>query len=382
MKQLAIALCIGCALAGHEAFADEPPKPTTSAGGAAEKAKVVEGESGKRPPGWTPGIQLGGTFNLVDSRNVVGQQDGTSVALGAAIDAELLFNQGIHEWRNTLLARLGATRTPSIGEFVKTADDLEFESIYLIHFLEQVGPFARFALKTSMFPSLDIRPSAANYKVTNLDGTVSNFTGRRLALTGAFRPTTFKEAIGAFTQPVKNDHITFEGRAGIGSQQVIAKDQLAITDSSKEPDLVLVKELDNSWEVGGELVANAWGVIDNDKRVSYTAGVDVLIPFAHNDLPKGDDRSLPELTTVEFMAGLNVRIFDWASLDYKLNVLRQPLLVDKVQVTNTLLLTIGAAFGSKAPVPPPPPKCDCTKDVPPPAAAPAAAPAPAPAPAQ
>ncbi len=363
-----------------EARADDPPKPTTSAGGPAEKAQVVGvDQADKRPEGWTPGIAIGGLFNLVDTRNVVGSQDGTALSLGAAIDAELLFNHGIHEWRNTLALRAGATRTPSIGEFVKTADDLEFESIYLVHLLEWFGPFARAAVRTSMFPSLDIRPTPQNYAVTNLDGTVTDFTGTRLALTGAFRPTTFKESIGVFFQPVKNDHITFEGRAGFGAQETLAANQLAIIGPDKaDPNVLDVDTLRDSYEIGGELVANAWGAIDNDKRVSYAAGVDVLFPFVHSDLAKGDSRNLADLITVEATGALNFRIFDWASLDYKLNVLRQPLVIDEVQVTNTLLLTIGAAWGSKAPVPPPP-KCDCTKLPPPPAPDTPAQPTPAPA---
>jgi hypothetical protein len=347
------------------AYADDapasPPTPTKDAGGPTEKAKIVVGDAGKRPPGWTPGIAIGATFNLNDSRNVVGQQDGTAFTLGAAIDASLEWNHGMHEWRNNLRAAAGATRAPALGEFVKTADGLRVESIYLLHALEAFGPFARFGLDTNMFPALDIRPAAVSYVVANRDGTTTAYTGRRLALTDAFKPLTLKESLGVFTQPVNDDHIKFEARAGLGAQETWADGQLAVDDDAKTTDKIEVKALNDFYELGAEGVANAWGAIDKDKRVSYTVGAGLLVPFAHTALAKKDTRGVSDLINVDVNAGLHVKVFDWASVDYKLAVTRQPLLVDAWQVTNALLFTIGAAWGSKAPAPPEPPKCDCEK---------------------
>jgi hypothetical protein len=53
-----------------------PPAVAADAGGPAAKAKTeaIQSETGsKRPEGWTPGIAFGGTFNVVDTRSVVGQ---------------------------------------------------------------------------------------------------------------------------------------------------------------------------------------------------------------------------------------------------------------------------------------------------------------------
>lgn len=352
-----------------------PPAISADAGGAAAKGKteaVQKPEESKRPDGWTPGIAFGGTFNLVDTRSVIGQQDGTTVTMGAALDAILELNSGIHEWRNVLKAGAGVTRTPSLDEFIKTSDGLAFESTYLIHVIEIFGPYARVAFNTSMFPGLDIRPTSATYLISNVDGTTTTLIGRRLELTDPFQPFVLREGIGVFVQPIKEDQITFEGKAGFGAQQAIASG-LAIADND-DTFQIEVKELDNTWAVGAEVVANAWGFFDEGKRVSYAVGAGALFPFATSDLPPGDERSLIERTSFEGHVGLNVKLFDWASLGYKLAVLREPLLLDEWQVSNNLLLTIGAAFGSKAPAPPPPPPpCDCVKDCPlPPAQAGAA----------
>ncbi|HHH30251.1 MAG TPA: hypothetical protein ENK57_18180, partial [Polyangiaceae bacterium] len=354
----------GTMLLGLNAHAQDDPQapPTVSdadAGPIQDNQTVaaeVE-EADKREEGWSPGIAFGAGFNLVDNRSVVGQQDGTTLTLSGGIDGVLDFNHGMHEWRNGLLASAGVARTPSIGEFVKTNDGLSFESIYLLHVIEIFGPFARFGLNTQMFSASDIRPSAVDYVVSNLDGTTDNFTGRRLALTDPFQPLNLRQSVGVFVQPVREQEIELEARAGLGAMETFAEGGLAINDDDATAE-VEVNELDDSYLVGGELVVNAWGFLDPGKRISYAVGGSVLLPFATSDRP--DDQSLIDATTIEARAGLNVKLFDWASLNYKLAVLRQPLLVENVQISNNLLLTIGAAFGSKAPAEEePPPPCDC-----------------------
>ena len=361
---------------------EAPPKVAEDAGGPAAKGETEAvnkpDEAKKRQDGWNPGIALGANFNLIDTRSVVGQMDGTTFTLGAAIDAALEFNQEIHEWRNSLLASAGTAYTPAIGEFIKSSDGLAFESIYLLHAMEILGPYARFAFNTQMFPGMDIRPSAVDYEVSNLDGTTTSYTGRRLALTDPFKPFELREGIGLFVQPLNQTQIHMEARAGLGAQEILAADNLAVTDDSATPQIE-VKQIDDSYQVGAEATFNVWGFFDETKRVSYTAGVGVLVPFVTSELPAGDDRGLGELTNFLGTLGLNAKLFDWASIGYRFQVMRQPMLVDKWQISNNVLITIGAAFGSKAPLPEPPPPCDCPKPEPKPAAEPGAVQAPEPA---
>lgn len=341
----------------------------------------LEGEKeDDREEGWDPGIAIGGTFNFNHARAVIGQPEGLTLTLGAIIDASLDFNHGMHEWRNTLSASAGAARTPGLDEFQKADDDLELESLYLLHLLKRFGPYGRFAMDTSMFPGADLQTAPVTYVVANVDGSSSTFIGRRLALTDPFQPTTFREGIGVFAQPVSEEQLDLEFKAGIGAQETLASG-VALTDDSATP-VIEAKELDNSAAVGGEVLADAEGFFDKTKYVAFNASVSALFPFYTTSLPVGDDRSLIELTTFEADLGLTAKVFDWASVGYKFGVLREPLVADQWQVTNTIVLSIGAAFGSKAPVPPPKVPCDCVKDCPikPPPAAPEAPPAnPAPA---
>lgn len=322
-----------------------------------------------RKDGLSPGLAVGATVNFNNNRSVVGQADGSSLTVGTEIDAALDYNEREHEFRSSLGASAGASRTPTIDEFVKTRDELKLEAIYLYHVTEIAGFFGRFALSTSMFDALDVRAVAANYSIARADGTTQSLTGRRLHLTDAFQPITLKQSLGGFVQPITRDEIRLEARVGAGAQEVLADDQLAITDDAATADVVEVKELTSFNQLGVEGVVNAWGALA-EQRLSYTVGLAVLVPLAYTELAEGDDRNALDLTNVELTAGLSVKLFDWASLDYKLKVLRQPQLVEEVQVSNNLLLTIGLALGSKAPKEPPPPPCTavpCVPAAPPPA---------------
>lgn len=351
------------ALAQDDTTTPQPP-PTIKddAVGPIQEAQTVAAEDveekERRTPGWNPGISIGAGFNLINTRSVVGQQDGTTITLGGGFDSGLEFNEGMHEWRNALIASAGMARTPTLDEFVKTNDGLSFESIYLLHLIEIFGPFARFGLNTQMFSANNIQPSPVDYLVNRLDGTTDEFTGRRLGLTDPFQPLNLRQSVGVFVQPLSEPEIELEARTGLGAMETFAEGGLAVNDDDAT-DVVEVDELNDSWSVGGEAVVNAWGSLDDAKRISYTVGISALLPFATSDLAEGDDRNLVELTTVEARAGLNVKLFDWASLTYNFAALRQPLLVEDWQISNSLLLTIGAAFGSKAAQPEEPPPCEC-----------------------
>jgi hypothetical protein len=46
----------------------------------------------------------------------------------------------------------------------------------------------------------------------------------------------------------------------------------------------------------------------------------------------------------EFTIGVNVKLADWAGLDYAFKAVRYPLIVDDWQISNSLLLSITAAI--------------------------------------
>jgi hypothetical protein len=114
-----------CASTGPDAagVATACPLAALAADPPAVAVKYVEPAKGEhgRKDAVEPGLLLGGTFNVADNRKVVGQSEGTGVALGTTIDAFVDVNDGAHEWRDALRPSAGASRTPAIDTCVKRA---------------------------------------------------------------------------------------------------------------------------------------------------------------------------------------------------------------------------------------------------------------------
>ena len=61
-----------------------------------------------------------------------------------------------------------------------------------------------------------------------------------------------------------------------------------------------------------------------------------MLPVLNND---SSGRSAADLLNVSAYTDISFKLVSWASLDYKLRVLREPQLVDAWQVQNSLLLS-------------------------------------------
>jgi hypothetical protein len=298
-----------------------------------------------RPQGVTGRLTTGAQLSVNDNRSVVGQTDGSTFTFGFKFDSGVDVNEEAHEWRNTILIQEGLTQTPVVDHLVKTADTVDFETIYLYHIAEWWGPFARFGLNTSAFRGDDVRPAVTTYQIGRLDGTQETIIADRLALTDPFQPLRLKESLGLFLRALSSPSQNLEFRLGLGARETLAKGQLVVSDDEATEAIIEVSELDDSYAIGVEGAAEYWGALYENK-LSYRLGAEVLIPFVTSELPPGDDRTNLDLTTVELGAGLSLKVVEWASVDYELKAVREPLLVDELQVQNNLLLTFGISYGT------------------------------------
>ena len=283
-------------------------------------------------------INAGATLNLSDNRSVLGQIDGTSMAFGFKFDAGLDWFDGPHELRNTLGIAAGVTRTAALPEFVKSQDAIDLESIYLYHFNDWLGAYARLNWHSQLFSGTDVRAAPVQYSV---DGTLGA-QDTRFRLTDPLLPSTFKESLGVFAQPIKEEPFNLEVRLGAGGQQILADGQKAVTDDAATEGIIEVITLADVLQLGAEGTLEMWGTFE-DKKISYKVGAEAMVPFVTND---DQDRSPISLYNVLFKGDLSIKVVDWASLDYSIRVWRQEQLLQEWQMQNQLLLTMGLSAGS------------------------------------
>lgn len=316
----------------------------------------VENKGEGKEPGWYPRLILGASLSFAHSDNVVGQQNGQSWSIGPQIDFNIDYYGGPHEWRNHIGIHEVFTMTPVIPDvFIKTTDSLEFESVYLYHVggLPWFGPFVRSTMDTSMFPTKDIQANDHDYvrKGTHTlddksDAEVLKAGTTRYDLTNAFAPFKLTQSVGAFATPLDKPIIKLEFRIGIGAREVLVQDGEALSDDDATTDLLEVVQLEDFIQAGGELFVGANGtlVFDNlgkDRPLLYSIGAEILMPF-YTDIDT--DKSGVDLTAIEFQAKLGVKLFTWMSLDYALKLVREPLIVEDLQISNNLLLNFSYAL--------------------------------------
>lgn len=301
----------------------------------------------KRPQGLDTTLSVGATVNFVDNRDVIGQQQGSTWTLGANVKGALNYLRGNHDFRSSLVINETFARTPVIPEFVNTADELRLTATYYytIPKLDWLGPFARAELLSSIFPGYAVFPEQKTFDAKLQDGSIESKSGDRFRLRESFRPLQLRQSVGGFVRPFSKKYFEVEARLGVGLREVFADNQFVIKDNADTPEVEL-EELRNYVQAGGELAVSAKGELV-EKRVTYEATFEALTPF-YNSVST-DSRSAWELTNYDATAKLSFKLVSWASLDYQIRVIKQPLLLDKVQVQNNLLLTFAYTLVEKKP---------------------------------
>ena len=319
---LALALTLSAAVASGRVGAQTPTAP-----------RPVQAQ------GWQPHAVVGSNLSLGSSTNAIGQADGDSQTFGLSFKGDLNDLADRSEWRNSL-SYLGATsKTPNLPQYVKSSDELRFETAYLYSLTTApaFGPYANASAQTAVFAGQDARPTPTTYNVLRANGAApQTVVGSTLKLTDGFRPLTTKESTGGFWKAVQGSDLNVEARLGFGAQQIAAAGQLAVTGSNPDGS-VSVKELSDVQQGGAETSVAAKGRLN--EQSSYEASADVLVPFIANK-SAGDDRDALRLTNFEGRLKLSSKITSWASLTYDYKLILQPQLLDRAQQTYMLVLNL------------------------------------------
>ena len=107
----------------------------------------------KLSEGWHPKLGLGLDLSFSSSSSVVGQEDGDTLTIGGKVDSGVTLKRNRSEWRQQLKLTGKTAKTPTLPRFVKSADELKYESLYL-YSLEsnpKLGPYFRVAAEAPVF---------------------------------------------------------------------------------------------------------------------------------------------------------------------------------------------------------------------------------------
>ena len=332
-------LCVGPA----RAWAAETPYVPKQLAEQTKVKKKAKAKAKKRE-GWIPKLEASFSFALNQSQGVVGVPDGVTVAVGLQLHGSVTYRRGGHEWTSRLDVLQTQSKVPSLEPFIKSADRLDLESVYLYHFPRPkwLGVYAGLGLTTPLFPGNLVQASDTALDL-NGDGTAdaSALANKPYEITKPFAPFMFKQFAGLAAKPLSKSWLGLEVRLGTGATEVWTRGGYVVDDDDSTKDLLELSPMQDYVQGGVELIVSAEGKLAG-KLFSYGLKLDVVLPFATN---ADTDKSLPELTTMDLGVNMAIHVAKWAALTYSLSVLRYPLIVDGWQIASNLMLSLTASVG-------------------------------------
>ncbi len=295
-----------------------------------------------KPPqnGWFPKLNLGLNTSLVSTSNVPGVEDGLTMSFGLVIGGELLMRRDKHEWKSTLKLVHTQTKTPSLEQFVKTADDLAITSYYVYRIGGEYawGFHAGLQFNTALFPGEMSVGKDTKVKLIKLDGSSETQLVQKsqpLPLTPPFSPFILKQKLGFELTPHKSNFVKLELKFDGVAQEIWASGYV-VADDVTTPEVDL-KQLQDYVQAGIEMRIALTGNVS--KQISYAFLAELMYPLITNVQTslKGFD-----LFNADLGLKVSFKLAKWAAFDYIFQAKMIPLLTEKWQVTNNLVLSLKA----------------------------------------
>lgn len=323
-------------LASDYAAASAPTAPKT-------KATVIEPEARLVSPDrfvWTHKLVGSFSTSLAHNHNVPGIEDGTTLTLGFTVDALVQLDISRHQWLMALNSTQIFTKKSSVDLIVKSVDvfDLKAFYFYLLRESKRISVGGGLQIVTSLFPASLVTDKQTALRLIRTDGGAMRawaYRNKRLHLMDAFSPFQLKQLGGIRMQPFRNGYtrVLFTGSA-------VAAEVWADGWSSDDNKATVAKEyvaLQNYQQVGAQVNLVVEGMIK--KHLNYSFGAELMFPFwtSIKTPISGFD-----LLNLDLNFKMTVQIATWASLGYSLSAKRLPMLADRWQVFNQLVLNFTA----------------------------------------
>jgi hypothetical protein len=273
---------------------------------------------------WTQRLVVGIDGTVTHSSEVVGIPDQVYLTGSAFVQGRLAFRHGWHALSIELDAEAGLALIDPTGDslpLLKNRDRARVSASYGLLLGSWFGPYVRAFAETRLFETRAFFSEARTLSVRSLDGSVSlvnvsaNDTFRQ---TKAFAPTTLQGGAGAELRILNMKGLWLSARAGVANRYNIFRSTLARRDIASTPEIEYV-ELDNFNQAGFE------GTLDLDWQlngwVSLSSSLELFAEYDTFDEP-----------VIEWRNALALRLTRHLSINYTLNLLRQPQIVDATQI--------------------------------------------------
>lgn len=187
--------------------------------------------------GFFGSLVIGGDVTMNIRNDVLGLQDGVSLAARGFIDGRL----SVELLGNPLILQLqleqGFTNTPD-APIQKTIDRLDLDALYVYRFEPWVGPYLRLGAETNLIPGEQQLGDDFFVVRRREDGSVITRTGPQssVELSPSFGLTSVREGIGLNVRAFKTVFAELNIRAGFGARHRITRSLFELDPCSRSAD--------------------------------------------------------------------------------------------------------------------------------------------------
>ena len=276
---------------------------------------------------WTRRFTVGLGLPISSTSNVVGANNQTSIGADMTFDTYLIYNKDKNYSATIFEIEEGFVRIDpedtSPLPIQKTFDRVRFDTIYTRFWSPRVGPYVRFGLLTNFFESNVLVTEPTIVTKQFLDGTQTvDFLPANgdFNVGGSFAPVLLREGFGFNFRLVRGRVSSLDWRAGVGFRQ--NRFNGSFVQESAGPQVLTYREVESFNETG--LETTIVGTVRLG-RVLLNTNLDLF----------GDFNTLEE-PTIDWRNTFSWRLTGDLSLDYRVDLLRQPQVTTDTQITQSL----------------------------------------------
>lgn len=274
-----------------------------------------------------------GNVNISSSNEIDEDNPETNITLNTQLDNRLIYDSDPIHYTMKSLIELGTSKS-SDTDFRVSADEFDLKNTLVYYFLKNVGFYLRADLNSHFFKEKFHSSKKFYYTKIDKDGSTiaEDEYDDEVIIKPVIMPLVLKEGIGFNYRILNLSRASLSFRAGFGLRQDFNSDVYGLSKLTIDENDIehrTYTELESTNKTGTEL--SLIGSFLLPFGLTYTTNADVLYPFNKEDT-----------TTLEWENAINLKLFRYISLDYKLKLMnKKPELGDEFLVMkHTLFLRI------------------------------------------
>jgi len=285
------------------------------------------------PSGWSRIYSVGIGVPFASTSNVVGVSNQTSLGVALTFDYYAVYDKNKNFFSSIAEIEEGFVRIDPENQDAlptqKTNDRLRFDQLYTRFMAPRIGPYVRFGLLSNVFESNVLVTEPTIVVKRPLEGAPTSGLVRAndtFQVGGSFAPVLVREGVGANIRLVRSRLAFLDWRVGLGFRQNQYRGAYVeenFQETVTGPNILTYREQDSFNQTGLETT------IVGDVRVNrllLNTNFDLFGDFDEFDEP-----------TLDWRNTFGWRLTGALSVDYRLDIFRQPQVTTDTQIRQNLL---------------------------------------------